>query len=195
MIRRYGNRRLYDPQLSRAVTIEEIAEAVRGGEDVRVVDADTGNDITRRIFFQIILEEQNRASLDLVPVELLRLLIVTRSEPLGRWLEQYLASGAQLLGQMAARGTGPGMPAMPGLEEVGRLFSWMQPSFATAGATTGAGTWRPTAPPAAPPPGSHGGSHGVGHGQTGARGDADLRDEVAEMQRRIAELDAKLGRR
>ena len=82
VIKRYGNRRLYDAQLRRSVTMHEIAEMVRKNDNVRVLDGDTGEDITKRVLTQIILEEQNARQLELLPVELLRKLIAVRSEPL-----------------------------------------------------------------------------------------------------------------
>ena len=55
-VRKYGNRRLYDSEGSRYLTLEEIAERVRLGEDLRVVDAKTGHDLTQVTLAQLILE-------------------------------------------------------------------------------------------------------------------------------------------
>jgi polyhydroxyalkanoate synthesis repressor PhaR len=123
LIKRYGNRRLYDHTLSRPVTMEELAEAVQNGVDFRVLDGDSGRDITQRILVQIILEQQNRHQLELLPVEFLRQLIQVRSEPLGQWMSQYLAAGAQWLGRQMNAAT----PAMRNVQEsLSGLFSWMQ---------------------------------------------------------------------
>jgi polyhydroxyalkanoate synthesis repressor PhaR len=97
VIRRYGNRRLYDARLSRCVTMEEIAGFVRAGEDVRVVDADTGADLTNRTLVQLILEEHNRGHLELLPTALLRAILSARRETYASWLEQYLSAGAEWL--------------------------------------------------------------------------------------------------
>src|SRR5262245_47291453 len=97
IIKRYGNRRLYDHTLSRPVTMDELADVVRQGQDFLVLDGETGQDITRRILVQIILEHQNRFQLELLPVEFLRQIIQLRSEPLAHWLSQYLGAGAQWL--------------------------------------------------------------------------------------------------
>lgn len=56
LIRKYENRRLYDVTNSRYVNLDEVARILQRGDDVRVVDAATGNDITRLILTQIIVE-------------------------------------------------------------------------------------------------------------------------------------------
>lgn len=60
LIKRYGNRKMYDTQGSRYVTLDNIAELVRGGEDVRIMDNDNGEDLTAVTFAQIIFEEAKR---------------------------------------------------------------------------------------------------------------------------------------
>jgi polyhydroxyalkanoate synthesis repressor PhaR len=60
LIKKYANRKLYDTRTSRYVTLDGIAELVRQGHDIRVVDRDTGNDITQVILSQIVLTEEKR---------------------------------------------------------------------------------------------------------------------------------------
>lgn len=74
LIKRYGNRKLYDTQESRYVTLEAIAEFVKQGEEVRVVENDTGEDLTAVTFAQIILEEERRST-DFLPLPTLRKII------------------------------------------------------------------------------------------------------------------------
>jgi polyhydroxyalkanoate synthesis repressor PhaR len=63
VIKRYSNRKLYDTQESRYVTLEEIEEMIRAGKEVSVVDAATGEDLTSVTLTQIILEnERNHRS-------------------------------------------------------------------------------------------------------------------------------------
>jgi len=62
IIKRYGNRKLYDTSESRYVTLEEIARYVRANEDVTVIENETGEDLTALAFAQIILEEERRKS-------------------------------------------------------------------------------------------------------------------------------------
>jgi len=56
LIKKYENRRLYDVTNSRYVNLDEVARILQRGDDVRVVDAATGDDITRLILTQIIVE-------------------------------------------------------------------------------------------------------------------------------------------
>jgi polyhydroxyalkanoate synthesis repressor PhaR len=62
LIKRYGNRKLYDVRSSKYVTLEGVRTLVQGGEDVRVVDNDSGEDLTAITFAQIIYEEAKRAN-------------------------------------------------------------------------------------------------------------------------------------
>lgn len=58
VIRKYSNRRLYDPEQSKHVTLDQVRELIVSGERVRVEDAKTGEDITRNILLQIIVERE-----------------------------------------------------------------------------------------------------------------------------------------
>jgi len=60
LIKRYGNRKLYDTRASRYVTLDNVAELVRAGEDLRIIDNDTGEDLTAVTFAQIIFEESKQ---------------------------------------------------------------------------------------------------------------------------------------
>jgi polyhydroxyalkanoate synthesis repressor PhaR len=62
LIKRYGNRKLYDVAASRYVTLEGIRALVQAGEDVRVVDNDSGEDLTRVTFAQIIYEAEKKTN-------------------------------------------------------------------------------------------------------------------------------------
>jgi polyhydroxyalkanoate synthesis repressor PhaR len=105
IIHRYGNRRFYDLAESRAVTLEQIAELARKRINLRVLDIEhEGQDITRRVLTQVLLE----AELELVPVEFLRKLIGHQDKTLAAWLRQYLLMGAELLD----RNTRPGSPSV-----------------------------------------------------------------------------------
>jgi polyhydroxyalkanoate synthesis repressor PhaR len=75
VIRKYANRRLYDTSASRYVNLEDIAGMIRNGTDVQVVDAKTGQDVTRVTLTQIILEDARDQPAGL-PLELLRQLIL-----------------------------------------------------------------------------------------------------------------------
>lgn len=60
VIKRYANRKLYDTHRSRYVTLEQVAEMIRGGEGVRIVDNNTKEDLTSVTLAQIIFEEEKR---------------------------------------------------------------------------------------------------------------------------------------
>ena len=105
VIHRYGNRRFYDLAARRAITLDEIAELVRKGEEVRVLDVDGNNeDITRRVLTQIILEAKSHNNLEMLPVEFLRKLISTSDEKTATWLDGYLKAGAALLDRSLREG-------------------------------------------------------------------------------------------
>ena len=109
LIHRYGNRRFYDLRDRRAVTLQEIGDMVRRGEDVRVLDVDAGNqDITRRVLTQIILEENSQQTLSRLPIEFLRRLIATQGQDVTQWLDSYLKVGVDMID----RGIREGLPAM-----------------------------------------------------------------------------------
>lgn len=74
VIKKYANRRLYDTGSSTYVTLEDLAEMVKAGEDFQVQDAKTGEDITRSVLTQIIVEQESKGP-NLLPATFLRQLI------------------------------------------------------------------------------------------------------------------------
>ena len=66
LIKKYANRKLYDTRTSRYVTLDGIAQLVRDGHDIRVVDRDSGADLTQVILSQIVLTEEKRGPKQLV---------------------------------------------------------------------------------------------------------------------------------
>lgn len=79
IIKRYSNRKLYDTKDSRYVTLLQIAEMVRGGEEVQIIDNNTKDDLTEITLAQIIYEEQKAHSRS-VPLQTLKELIHSRTE-------------------------------------------------------------------------------------------------------------------
>ena len=75
IIKKYANRRLYNTGTSTYVTLEDLAEMVRQGEDFTVQDAKTGEDITHPVLTQIIFELENREGQNMLPIPFLRQLI------------------------------------------------------------------------------------------------------------------------
>jgi polyhydroxyalkanoate synthesis repressor PhaR len=91
VIKKYGNRRLYDTAGSRYVNLDDLAAHIRAGREVRVVDAKTGQDLTRVVLTQIITEDAKDKPTGL-PLELLRQLIIASDEVRQEFLMWYLKS-------------------------------------------------------------------------------------------------------
>jgi polyhydroxyalkanoate synthesis repressor PhaR len=91
VIKKYGNRRLYNTFDSRYVNLEEIAAMVREGKQLQVVDAKSGEDLTRVTLTQIITEDAKDKPTGL-PLELLRQLIVASDQTRQEFVMWYLKS-------------------------------------------------------------------------------------------------------
>jgi polyhydroxyalkanoate synthesis repressor PhaR len=79
VIKKYPNRRLYDTSAGRYVNLDDVAALIRQGEDVQVVDARTGEDLTRVILTQIIVEDVKGGPSGL-PLDLLRQLVMATDQ-------------------------------------------------------------------------------------------------------------------
>jgi polyhydroxyalkanoate synthesis repressor PhaR len=75
VIKKYANRRLYNTGTSTYVTLEDLADMVKKGEDFSVQDAKTGEDITHPVLTQIIFELENKNGQYMLPISFLRQLI------------------------------------------------------------------------------------------------------------------------
>jgi len=91
VIKKYANRRLYDTSGSRYINLEDVAALVRNGKDLQVVDAKTGEDLTRVTLTQIIVEDAKGQPTGL-PLELLRQLIVASDRVGQEFIMWYLKS-------------------------------------------------------------------------------------------------------
>jgi polyhydroxyalkanoate synthesis repressor PhaR len=74
MVKKYANRRLYNTATSSYVTLEDLAKMIKSGGDFVVTDAKTGEDITRSVLTQIIVEQEQKGQ-NLLPISFLRQLI------------------------------------------------------------------------------------------------------------------------
>ncbi|MFL5319959.1 MAG: polyhydroxyalkanoate synthesis regulator DNA-binding domain-containing protein [Myxococcaceae bacterium] len=93
LIKKYSNRRLYDTDDSRYITMEELTQKIRFGSDVRVVDAKTNEDLTQATLVQIILEgEKGR----LLPSRLLTQLIRLEDDALAEFFNSYMTSALEM---------------------------------------------------------------------------------------------------
>ena len=88
-IKKYANRRLYDTESSAYITLDRLAQMVREGREFEVVDAKTGEDITRHVLTQIIVDEEARGS-TMLPVNFLRQLIGLYGNSMQGMVPQYL---------------------------------------------------------------------------------------------------------
>jgi polyhydroxyalkanoate synthesis repressor PhaR len=88
-IKKYANRRLYDTESSTYITLDRLAEMTREGREFEVVDAKTGEDITRQVLTQIIVDEESRGS-TMLPVNFLKQLIGLYGNSMQGMVPQYL---------------------------------------------------------------------------------------------------------
>jgi polyhydroxyalkanoate synthesis repressor PhaR len=124
IVKKYANRRLYNTESSSYITLDNLAEMVRKDRDFVVYDAKTGEDITRGVLTQIIVEEEGKGHA-MLPTTFLRQLIgfygdnVQSAVP--RYLEQAMSSFARQQEQMRetmSKTMAPFLP--PGMEDMGR---------------------------------------------------------------------------
>jgi polyhydroxyalkanoate synthesis repressor PhaR len=156
VVKKYANRRLYNTEASSYVTLEDLAAMVRHGRDFVVYDAKSGEDITRSVLTQIIVEEEAKGR-NLLPESFLRHLIGFYGDSLQtvlpRYLEFAMAGFARQQEQMrrsmeqAMGGLVPFPGAFGGLEEMGKqnlammeramsLFAPFRPPAVTESAQT-----------------------------------------------------------
>ncbi|MGE0085175.1 MAG: polyhydroxyalkanoate synthesis regulator DNA-binding domain-containing protein [Desulfococcaceae bacterium] len=93
-LKKYPNRRLYNPQSSSYVTLSDVAVMIQEGRQVEVIDQKTEQDVTAFILTQIIME-QTRKNNKLLPVPLLHLIIRTGENVLRDFFENYLEHSLQ----------------------------------------------------------------------------------------------------
>jgi polyhydroxyalkanoate synthesis repressor PhaR len=172
IVKKYGNRRLYDTGESRYITLEELAEKIRKGSDVQVVDAKTGQDLTQATLTQIIVESRGAARL--LPVPLLLQLIRMREDALaefmGRWMTWALAVYTQ-----ARRGAST-MAAYNPL-----AMAPFNATNALARLLTGPAPWSDPEPPPPPPPPE--------------AAPEPANDDVAQLRRELDELKKSLQKK
>jgi polyhydroxyalkanoate synthesis repressor PhaR len=88
-IKKYANRRLYDTESSSYITLDRLAQMVREGREFEVVDAKSGEDITRQVLTQIIVEEEARGA-TMLPISFLKQLIGLYGNSMQTFVPQYL---------------------------------------------------------------------------------------------------------
>jgi|ERR1019366_3974572 polyhydroxyalkanoate synthesis repressor PhaR len=171
IIKKYENRRLYNTATSQYINQDQVAQFVREGHDVRVVDAASGEDLTRLILAQIVVEDA-RAPDSVFPLDVLRQMIVASGRATQESALHYMKAMLDLY-QNAYR-------AMPPTMNPIEFMRWPQPAAPT-GAPPLAGSEATGQTPREGP---------LQNGATGKKA-----SEVNELKRRIAELEAASGKR
>ena len=95
IIKKYENRRLYDTAGSRYVNLEDVAQMVRDGTEVQVVDAATGEDLTRLILTQIIMEDAKGRD-SAFPLDMLRQMVMTSGANSQEALLKYMKTTLEM---------------------------------------------------------------------------------------------------
>jgi polyhydroxyalkanoate synthesis repressor PhaR len=186
-IKKYANRRLYNTGTSTYVTLEDLAAMVKSGEDFVVYDAKTGEDITRSVLTQIIVEQENKEGQNLLPITFLRQLIRFYGDSMQMVVPRYLEVSIESLTreqekfrQQMAQAFGVGAftsledQVRRNMEMFERAFAMFAP-FARRESQGGAAATEPEQPPA-----------------KGGEID-DLKRQLDDMQRKIERLGTKDG--
>ncbi len=126
VIKKYANRRLYDTGRSSYVTLEDLCEMVKEGHDFVVYDAKSGEDLTRSVLTQIIVDQEQNEGQSLLPIGFLRQLIGFYGDNLGPLVPNYLehtiqtfAKNQEELRQQINKSI-EGMFPVPNLEEINK---------------------------------------------------------------------------
>ena len=196
VIKKYANRRLYNTGTSTYVTLEDLAEMVKKGEDFTVQDAKSGDDITHPVLTQIIFELENRNGQNMLPIPFLRQLIAFYGDQMQMivpsFLEQSMiafakeqerfrdqmkkAMGNTPIDMMNMSNVAGPMKALE--EQTRRNMEMFQNAMRMFTPFPQAGTTGPE-PDEAPPP----------RKPTAANEDlADLKEQIAAMQRKLDQM-------
>ena len=191
LIKKYENRRLYDTGESRYVNLEEVAKLVREGLDVQVVDAKTGEDLTRPVLTQIIVES-SRGSQDGPPLEFLRDLIKSTDRAQKDFLQWYLGTASE--NYQKFRETWKSQSTWPSMDEQREAWAKMFDPFgamrSVMKAAKGGGAQpeeERDEPPGEPEPSPPAADEGR------AADEGSAKDEIAEMKKRLEDLETRLS--
>lgn len=194
IVKKYANRRLYNTASSSYVTLEELCQMVREGQDFLVYDAKTGDDITRSVLTQIILEEDAKGR-NLMPIGFLRQLIGFYDDSLQsvvpRYLEVSMENFARHQEQMRGymeETVGRFFPMAPRdvvnpFEEVARQNIALFQKAASLFTPTGEKNSDEPEPAAAP----------AGSGRSPQRDDAELSREMRELKAEMEALQRQMS--
>lgn len=94
LVKKYGNRRMYDTEASRYITIGELTDRIQRGADATIVDARTGDDITQQTLTQVMME--GRKGAHFLPTPLLHQLIRLGDDALAEFLGRYVTFALEM---------------------------------------------------------------------------------------------------
>ncbi len=129
LIKRYASRRLYNTETSDYVTLEDIAEFIRDGRDVQIIDLKSGDDLTRQYLLQIIAEHESRGE-NMLPINVLNDLVRSYTTQATSMVPEFLAtsfdmlqkSQSQMMESMTKANPLAGMPAMEAIRAQQEAF-------------------------------------------------------------------------
>ena len=174
LIKRYASRRLYNTETSDYVTLEDIAGFIRAGREVQIVDLKSGDDLTRQYLLQIVAEHESRGE-NVLPLEVLTDLVRSYTTQAQSVVPQFLAMSFEMLrdgqSKMLEKMTSP-LSGMPGFDAM-RAQQEMFLKAMTGGMTTLSG-------PAVE--------------DDENSGEAERSDDLSEIKRQLAELQAQLAK-
>jgi polyhydroxyalkanoate synthesis repressor PhaR len=177
IVKKYSNRRLYDTEESRYITLEELTDKVRRGTDVEIIDAKSGEDLTQQTLTQIILETK---AARLLPTPLLARLIRMQDDALGEFFGKYVSAALELYlsAKQGAQAVSPYFPFATVPFSAGNAFARLLngiPSWSDA--LGGSPDKAPPGAAAPPPPAPR---------EVVGKGDLDaLRSELEELKKEM----------
>ena len=197
LIKRYASRRLYNTETSDYVTLEDVAQFVRAGREVQIVDLKSGDDLTRQYLLQIVAEHESKGD-TVLPTNVLTDLVRSYTTNMQSVVPQFLAASFEMLrdGQVKVIENMNAIPnpmtAMPGFD----LMRKQQEAFMKT-MMGGVPGWAGSA--ASEAGASAAGSSATGSSATGAsaveaKPQEDAAAELAEIKKQFAALQDKLSK-
>ena len=175
LIKRYASRRLYNTETSDYVTLEDIAGFIRAGREVQIVDLKSGDDLTRQYLLQIVAEHESKGE-NVLPVNVLTDLVRSYATGMQSVMPQFLQASFDMLRESQTKmvenlSAFPNpMAAVPGFDALRKQQEVFLKSM--MGGLPG---WAASGP-------------------AREEDSADKPDDIAEIKKQLAELQAKLSK-
>jgi polyhydroxyalkanoate synthesis repressor PhaR len=193
-LRRYPSRKLYNKSASSYVRLPEVAELIRSGAVIRVEDTESGEDVTRQVLLQIIMDQESQGGQGVLSVDLMMDMVRASqskaSEMMTGLFEQSVAFMRSQQEQLASSMTAgmAGMGGMPGMPGMGMFdpaqMQEMQRQYAARLANMWPGTM-----------GAMGGAMGVMPGAAPKPSPANDAAEIKALKERLEELEKRLAKK